>query len=78
MEVKDILLNLREKNHLTQEQMAERIGDQTGCKPLGDWHDATQSGVAQGLVPRIRSINQHAAGLATDALLSVLRNAVVG
>ena len=26
MEVKDILLNLREKNHLTQEQMAERIG----------------------------------------------------
>ena len=26
MEVKDILRNLREKNHLTQEQMAERIG----------------------------------------------------
>ncbi len=25
MEVKDILRNLREKNHLTQEQMAERI-----------------------------------------------------
>ena len=26
MEVKDILRNLRGKNHLTQEQMAERIG----------------------------------------------------
>ena len=26
MEVKDILRNLREKNHLTQEQLAERIG----------------------------------------------------
>ena len=38
MEVKEILRNLREKNNLTQDQMAERI-NVTGRQPLGNRPD---------------------------------------
>ena len=36
METKDILRQLREKNNLTQDQMAERVGHPSGSKPLGN------------------------------------------
>ena len=42
MEMKDVLKKLREKNSLTQEQMAKRSdGYQTGCQSLGNRRDTT-------------------------------------
>lgn len=52
MEMQAILKLLREKNNLTQEQMAERLdGHQAGGQPLGEWGDAAEHGNAETAIP---------------------------
>ena len=66
METKDVLRNLRESRHLTQDQLAESV--MVSRQAVSRW----ENGAAVGT---LWSVYQHASGLSQGAHLPVLRDA---
>ena len=76
MEVKEILKNLREKNNLTQEQMAQRVNitrQAISRWETGETQPDTQ--MLKVLSKEFDVFDKYSARFSTTALLSVLWNA---
>ena len=69
MEIRDILRNLRESHHLTQDQMAERV--MVTRQAVSRW----ENGETQPNTDTLK-LNQHTPWVAETAYLPVLRDAI--